>query len=302
MFPNELQARKDIVYYSHKTHAAGLVSATDGNLSVRLDEDHVLITPSSLRKEDMFIEAPIVINMQGELVVGERKPSTEHKVHLEAYRQRPDIGAVIHAHPPKAIAFTIAEVSLDTCMLPEVVVTLGNVPVAPYAAPSTEALPESMRELIRQADVLMLARHGSVTVGPDLSDAFKKLEKLEHNAAIMIYARILGGPKPFSNQQLEELQGLRGFYGIKTQQIACAAPGANGSGIASTAPRVATTQYRPGTGPVTVAEATGSPTVARGPYEDDEQQAPTYRGSGTGNDIEIDALVDEIVARVKKRL
>jgi L-fuculose-phosphate aldolase len=102
-------------------------------------------------------------------------------------------------------------------MLPEVVVTLGNVPVAPYAAPSTEALPESMRELIRQADVLMLARHGSVTVGPDLSDAFKKLEKLEHNAAIMIYARILGGPKPFSNQQLEELQGHRPSPAVPTR-------------------------------------------------------------------------------------
>jgi L-fuculose-phosphate aldolase len=286
MFPNELQARKDIVYYSHKTHAAGLVSATDGNLSVRLDADHILITPSSLRKEDMFIEAPIVINMNGEVVAGDRKPSTEHKVHLEAYRQRPDIGAVIHAHPPKAIAFTIAEVPLDTCMLPEVVVTMGNVPIAPYAAPSTDALPESMRELIQQADVLMLARHGSVTVGPNLADAFKKLEKLEHNAEIMIYARILGGPKPFSRGQLEELQNLRSFYGITTQQIACATPNAANGTIQP----VATKPYRP------------SATSPRGPYDDGEAQAPTYRSTGGGHETEIDALVNEIVARVKDRL
>lgn len=269
MFPNELQARKDIVYYSHKTHAAGLVCATDGNLSVRLDKDHILITPSSLRKEDMFIDAPIVVNMQGELVAGDRKPSTELKVHLEAYQQRPDIGAVIHAHPPKAIAFTIAGAPLDTCMLPEVVVTMGDVPVAPYAAPSTDALPQSMREMIKHTDSLMLARHGSVTVGPNLSDAFKKLEKLEHNAAIMIYARILGGPKPFSENQLEELQGLRGFYGITTQQIACSRP---------------------------------SP----GHYDDGETQAPTYRSDRSGHVSdhlsEIDALVDEIVARVKQQI
>lgn len=222
MFPGELEARKQIVYYSKKVHAGGYVSATDGNLSVRLDADHVLITPSSLRKEDMYIEAPIVIDMNGEPVSDTRRPSTEHKVHLEAYRQRPDVMAVIHAHPPKAIAFTIAEAPLDTCVLPEVVVTLGDVPVAPYAAPSTDALPASMSELIRHSDALMLARHGSVTVGTDLSDAFKKLEKLEHNAEILIWSRVLGGATPFSGPQLDELRGLRDFYGIRTRQVACA--------------------------------------------------------------------------------
>lgn len=221
MFPTELQAREDIVFYSKKVHAAGLVCATDGNLSVRLDETHVLITPSSIRKEDMHIEAPIVIDMNGEPVGDARRPSTEYKVHLEAYLQRPDVMAVIHAHPPKAIAFTIAEAPLQTCILPEVVVTLGSVPVAPYKAPSTDGLPASMRELIRHSDAVMLARHGSVTVGSTLSDAFKKLEKLEHNAEILIYARILGGAKPFSLEQLEELQNLRDFYGINTPIVPC---------------------------------------------------------------------------------
>ena len=279
MFPHELQARKDIVYYSHKVHAEGLVSATDGNLSVRLDDSHVLITPSSLRKEDMFIDAPIVIDMDGNLVAGDRRPSTELKVHLEAYRQRPDVQAVIHAHPPKAIAFTIAEAPLDTCMLPEVVVTLGDVPVAPYAAPSTEALPDSMRELIRRSDVVMLARHGSVTVGKDLSDAFKKLEKLEHNAQIMIYARILGGPKPFSGAELKQLEGLRSFYGVKTQQIACT------SGAPATAAQVPVGRWQ-----------------ERSAFNDGEEQAPTYRRPDSSADDSMDALVDEIVARVKARL
>lgn len=299
MFPNELQARKDIVYYSHKTHAAGLVTATDGNLSVRLDDRHVLITPSGLRKEDMHIDAPIVIDMEGNLVVGDRKPSTEYKVHLEAYQQRADVRAVIHAHPPKAIAFTIAGAPLDTCMLPETVVTMGDVPIAPYAAPSTDALPESMRDLIAKSDALMLARHGSVTVGPCLSEAFKRLEKLEHNAEIMIYAQMLGGAQPFSQNQLQELQNLRGFYGINTQQIACAATGAHPAQVAPPAKVTPAALASSGNGK-------GAPTVSetpRGGWHDGETQAPTYRRVGDGHhESEIDELVDEIVARVKQRL
>jgi len=170
----------------------------------------------------MYDEAPIVIDMDGELVHGESRASTERKVHLEVYRQRPDVRAVIHAHPPRAIAFTIANASLQTCTLPEIVVSLGDVPTAPYATPSTEKLPESMRELITKSDVVMLARHGSVTVGKTLTDAFKKLEKLEQNAEILIYAKILGGATPFSQDEVCELEGLRQFYGVDNRAISCA--------------------------------------------------------------------------------
>lgn len=295
MYPTELEARRQIVTYSHKTQAHGLVSATDGNLSVRIGEDRIVITPSSLRKEEMTIDDPIVIDMAGELVAGDRRPSTERKVHLEAYRRRPDIRAVIHAHPPKAIAFTIAEAPLDTCVLPEVVVTLGSVPIAPYATPSTEDLPASMSDLIARSDVVMLARHGSVTVGSDLSDAFKKLEKLEHNAEILIYSRILGGAKPFADSDIERLQGLRDFYGIRNTSIACATgagrPEAQGS-----------------------ASPSAIPASAWGPVE-----APTWRGAATGcaaapgsahvadgtwtpSEAQMNELVDEIVRRVAARL
>ncbi|MCG8478268.1 MAG: class II aldolase/adducin family protein [Spirochaetales bacterium] len=294
MFPTELEARGEIAHYSRKVHAHGLVSATDGNLSIRLDDEHILITPSSIRKEDMTSEAPVIVTMDGELASGGRRPSTEVKVHLEAYRRRGDVKAVIHAHPPKAIAFTIADAPLDTCVLPEVVVTLGDVPVAPYAAPSTDELPASMSDLIRHSDVVMLARHGSVTVGPTLGDAFKKLEKLEHNAEILIYARILGGATPFSTGQLEELQNLRTFYGVTTTVNACARR----------------------------ADAASSSPSCRKNEGAREPRAPTYRrsreastpGAGSGGvslresappeamDIDVDALVDEIVARVRARL
>lgn len=283
MFPGELEARKQITRYSHKVHAAGLVSATDGNLSIRLDENHILITPSSLRKEDMYDEAPIIIDMDGELVSGERRPSTERKVHLEAYRQRPDIRAVIHAHPPKAIAFTIANRPLETCTLPEVVVTLGDVPVAPYATPSTERLPQSMSDLIRHSDALMLARHGSVTVGKDLEDAFKKLEKLEHNAEILIYATILGGPTPFSPDELAELQGLRDFYGVKTHAVSCVRGHSDGETCGSDC-----TCGRAVTPAGTVPAAGQLSSVTATPDQISQDQ--------------MEYLIEEIVRRVRERL
>jgi L-fuculose-phosphate aldolase len=224
----EYEARKDMVFFSHKLQKHGLVSATDGNLSIKLGEDRILITPSSLRKEDMTIDAPVIIDMQGNLVDGKKRPSTEFKVHTEVYAQREDIHAVIHAHPPKTIAFTVANVVPDTCILPEVVVKLGSVPVAPYATPSTDDLPSSMRMLIRSSDVVLLARHGSVTAGKDLNDAFIKVEKLEHNSEILMYTYILGGPKAFSSGDIEELQRLRDFYGVKNTTISCAVhPGSN---------------------------------------------------------------------------
>lgn len=314
MYPGEFEARKEITYFAHKVHAAGLVSATDGNLSVRLGEDRVLITPSSLRKEDMFDEAPIIINMNGDLLEGERRPSTELKVHLEAYKQRPDVRAVIHAHPPKAIAFTIAEAPFETCILPEVVVTLGDVPVAPYATPSTEDLPRSMSDLIRQADAIMLARHGSVTVGSSLSDAFKKLEKLEHNAEILIYARILGGARPFPETELQKLQGLREFYGVKSHAISCTCNSGDGTCGIHGSNAVATERSSSSPAPAQHSDRKAPEPGNRWAWMDEEAQAPTYRRVNTSDDErdqtgrngleepELYALVSEIVKRVHQRL
>ncbi|SIQ14915.1 L-fuculose-phosphate aldolase [Alkalispirochaeta americana] len=212
-------AREEIVYYSKKVHASGLVCATDGNLSYRLDQDRFLITPSGVRKEDVSGEMLLVMNMEGAVLEGEGRPSTEYKLHREVYRQRPDVTAVIHAHPPKAVAFTIAGKRLNTGLLPECVVALGNVPLAPYALPGTEELPRSMAELICLSDVVLLARHGSVTVGSSLGEAFKKLEKLEHCAQIQLYAELLGGPQPFSTREISDLEGLRGHYGISNRTM-----------------------------------------------------------------------------------
>lgn len=216
-----LEARKEIMKWSHKVEQYGFVSATDGNLSIRLTADRVLITPSGLAKGEMTLEAPIVIDMGGNKVEGEGKPSSEQKLHLEVYRARKDINAVIHAHPPKCIAFSIAGIPLETCILPEVVVTIGSVPTSAYATPTTEEVPISIRDFIKDNDAVMLARHGSLTMGTCLGEAFKILEKMEHSATIAIYARILGGIKPFTSEELQKLYNLRPSWGVTKNPAPC---------------------------------------------------------------------------------
>lgn len=215
------EARELIVAYSHKVQQYGFVSATDGNLSVRLDEKRILITPSGIPKGDMTKEAPVILDMEGNKLEGEGKPSSEGRMHLEVYRLRKDINAVIHAHPPKCIAFTVAGVPLDTCLLPEVVVTIGSVPTSPYATPTTDEVPNSIRDLVTKSDAIMLARHGSLTIGRDLSTAFKILEKMEHTATIAIYAKLLGGPQPFSREELNKLYDLRKQWNISGPVQTC---------------------------------------------------------------------------------
>jgi L-fuculose-phosphate aldolase len=215
------EARQEIVTYSHKVQKYGYVSATDGNLSIRLDERHVLITPSGLEKGEMTVEDPIIVDMEGNKVEGKGKPSSEGKLHLEVYHARPDIDAVIHAHPPVSIAFTVAGLPVDTCLLPEVVVTMGAVPTSSYATPTTEEVPQSIRHLILESDAVMLARHGSLTIGKNLKSAFKILEKIEHSAQIAMYARMLGGPVPFSREELDKLYALRRPWGVEKELPDC---------------------------------------------------------------------------------
>lgn len=221
MTTSELRAREEIATFSRKIHKQGLVAATDGNLSVRLDNERILITPSGIRKEDVTIDDPVIIDYEGNVIGGNRTASSERKIHLKAFAEREDVNACIHAHPPYAIALTVAKAPFDTCLLPEMVVRLGSVPVASYATPSTDDLPASIDPYIRRCDTIMLERHGSLTVGKTLVEAFELLEKLEQAARISFYAMLIGGPVPFPQGEIERLRGLREFYGVQTKQLAC---------------------------------------------------------------------------------
>src|SRR5206468_4621992 len=143
----------------------------------------------------------VVTDLDGKKIAGERNPSSEMQMHLEVYRQRPDVQAVVHAHPPVATAFAVAGIPLDRAVLAEVVTTLGSIPIAEYATPSTRELPDAVRKYIKAHDAMLLANHGALTVGTDLFSAYYKMETIEHFAKISLVARLLGGERLLSRQE-----------------------------------------------------------------------------------------------------
>ena len=186
----EAQLRQDIVRICQMLHRKNYLAATDGNVSVRLGE-RVLVTPSGVHKGYMAAEQVITVDLKGKVLQGEGRPTSEIRMHLLAYELRPEVGAVVHAHLPYATACTLAGVSLLEPILPEVVITLGGIPTAPYATPGSAAVPEAIRDFIREFDAILLSRHGAMTVGRDVMDAYNKMEKLEHTARV-----VLGGAAP----------------------------------------------------------------------------------------------------------
>lgn len=211
----EYTLRDEIVRVGKLMWEKNFIAAGDGNLSVRLGSDRVLCTPTGLSKGFMNPEQLLVIDLDGTKVGGnygtarELMPSSEIRLHLECYRQRSDVNAVVHAHPPSAISCTLVGISLAKCILPEVVYDLGTIPTLPYATPTSLEGPERIRELIPSYDALMLERHGSVTVGKTLWDAYMRLERLEHSALIALQANAVQPVKPLSDAQIQKLAALR---------------------------------------------------------------------------------------------
>jgi L-fuculose-phosphate aldolase len=184
----EHDLRQEMIRVGRLMWERGMVAATDGNLSARLGSDRLLVTASGKSKGFLSSDDLVVMRLDGQLVSSYRgrglRASSEILMHLEVYSQRPNVNAVVHAHPPLATAFSIAGVSLARCVLPEVIVTLGAIPTAEYATPGTGEVPESIRQAICNYDALILAHHGSLTVGSSLWEAYLRLEKVEHAAQI----------------------------------------------------------------------------------------------------------------------
>jgi L-fuculose-phosphate aldolase len=209
----EHELRREMVRVGRLLWERGYVAATDGNLSARLNSDRLLVTPSGLSKGFLSEDELTVIRLDGEPVPSYRgrgqRPSSEILMHLEVYRQRPDVNAVVHAHPPIAVAFSIAGVSLAQCVLPEVVVTLGGIPTTEYATPGTPEVPETIRHAVRDYDAIVLAHHGSLTVGGTLWEAYLRLEKVEHTAEITLAAQQLGRVRTLSPHAVDKLTEMR---------------------------------------------------------------------------------------------
>jgi len=202
------QLRETLVEICHRVEGKGFVVATDGNISARLPNGNIVVTPASLNKGQISVSDLMELTADGSIVSGEGKPSTETDMHVFIYKKRPDVHAVVHCHPVHATGFAVARVPLTECVFPEVIVGLGAVPLADYATPSTSEVTQSIAPFVETADAILLASHGVVTYGKDLWDAYFKMEKVEYAAHVLFVARALGGEKLLTPQQIEKLRTI----------------------------------------------------------------------------------------------
>ncbi len=207
-----------IVRVCHRLYDRGLIAGSDGNVSVRLDDGTILVTPSGMSKIDVTAERLIVVDGAGKVLDGAGRASSELKMHLRLYERRPDVHAVVHAHPPTATAFAVAGEGFMAPVLPEVILQMGTVPLVRYATPGTDALPDTFEPFIAGHDAFLLANHGATTIGATLAAAHQRMESLEHAAKILFGARLLGRVNELSAADVEALRAHPAFASRGTRE------------------------------------------------------------------------------------
>ena len=208
----EQQHREEIVRFGRLLHQTGLVAATDGNLSVRLEDGNILCTPTLMSKGLMEPEDLVIVAPDGHKLRGTRGVSSEIAMHVLIYGRRPDVRAVVHAHPPTATGFAAAGLALDRALCAELIVTLGSVPLASYETPGTPELAEALAPLVADHDAILMANHGVVTCGVDLLTAYMNMETVEHFAKIALVTHLLGKQQTISEQHVDKLREIRTKY------------------------------------------------------------------------------------------
>src|SRR5919206_1502852 len=221
---DEQTARREIVRVGHLMYERSYVVSSDGNVSVRLDDGRIVATPTQVNKGRMTEEMLAVTDLEGK-ALNDRRASSELAMHLLIYRERQDVKAVCHAHPPHGTAFAVAGLAIDQPILSEVILTLGCVPLAAYGTPSTEELTQAMQPLVKHHNALLMANHGAVAYGADLWQAWDRLETLEHTAKIAILARLLGGSRNLPADAIEKLINVREAAGYLGEGARCQACG-----------------------------------------------------------------------------
>jgi L-fuculose-phosphate aldolase len=209
---SQFKLRREMISVGRAMHQRGYVAACDGNISIRLDANRILATPTGMSKGSMAFRDLVIVDLNGRKLHGRRDVSSEIGMHLTIYRTRPDIRSVVHAHPCTATGFACAGIALDQPISSEVVITLGAVPLAPYATPGTKELSENLLPFIPDYDAILLANHGVVAYGTDLQKAFMKLEAVEHFAHVALTTAKLGQQSVFSDVQLAQLLVARSKY------------------------------------------------------------------------------------------
>ena len=201
--------RQEIVAVCRRLYDKGLIAGPDGNVSVRLGSGVILVTPAAMSKVDVTTDDLVEVSMDGARISGYREPSSEVQLHVRLYARRPDVQAVVHAHPPVATGFAVAGEGFETDVLPELVYQMGRVPLVPYATPGTLAVADAFEPFIAGHDAFLMANHGATTTGPSLLIAHQRMESVEHSARILLAARLLGRVTELSTEQVAELLAHR---------------------------------------------------------------------------------------------
>ncbi len=216
---SEDEHRRDICTVGRWVYARNFVAATDGNISVRLDSSRILTSPTAICKGMMSADDLVVTDLKGKRISGRRAPSSELAMHLLIYGRRPDVHAVCHAHPPTATGYAAARIPLNRAIISEVVLSLGCIPVAPYATPGSPELIEALAPLVQNNDALLMANHGVVTYGQDLLTSFFRMETVEHFAQVSLVTELLGKQSLLSGGDVEKLLAARVRYGTATASL-----------------------------------------------------------------------------------
>jgi L-fuculose-phosphate aldolase len=201
--------RREIVRVCKRMWERGLIAGPDGNISVRISFEHVLVTPRGFSKASVEENDLVLVTLGGKRVGGRHEATSELAMHLAIYRAREDVNAVVHAHPPVATAFAVAGLGLPGNVLPEMAVQMGEVPLVPYATPGTDALADAMAPWLPNHDAFLLANHGATTLGLNLAEAHQRMESLEHGANILLTARLLGRVNALGNEDARVLEEVR---------------------------------------------------------------------------------------------
>lgn len=233
MYVSDEQLAAQIVEIGRRLYAQGYIVAGDGNVSARTFDGNILITPRAVNKGFLTTDMIVKTTVNGDHVSGRLRSSSEIAMHLAIYQERPDVAAVVHAHPPVGTGFAAAGLPLDQAMVSEVVLTLGCIPLAAYGTPSTEELPQAIRKLCGNYDALLLANHGAVAYGPDLETAHGRMETLEHFARISLVAHLLGGGKPIPPNEVAKLIDVRERAGLMGPERRCQVCGTANSDCSS---------------------------------------------------------------------
>jgi L-fuculose-phosphate aldolase len=209
---SEVDKRRDLIRFSKWLSRLGFTPGTSGNLSVRLDEHRLLVTPTGMSKQLLKTADMVIVDLDGNRIAGSRNVTSEISMHLAVYESRADVKAVVHAHPPIATAFACAGRALDEMLCQEAVMTLGEVPLAKYATTGTGEVAASLAQFLTSHDAILLSNHGAISYGHSLIDAFMKMETIEHLAHINLAAHQLGNVRPLSSEQVLQLRDARAKY------------------------------------------------------------------------------------------